>query len=85
MHATPRHDASTFPRTPALPTVRDRPAPSRAVPRLVTSRLGWTLGQLATAALVLLALVGSLIVLGRCARAARLAPPAPGDQWDTDG
>jgi hypothetical protein len=64
MHATTPHDASTFPLTPALPSVRDRHAPSRSVPRLDTSRLGWTLGQLATAAVVLLALVGCFIVLG---------------------
>src|SRR5215213_1674962 len=64
MHATTPHDASAFPLTSALPSVRDRHAPSRSVPRLDTSRLGWTLGQFATAALVLLALVGSFIVLG---------------------
>jgi hypothetical protein len=64
MHAKTPHDASTFPLPPALPSVRDRQAPSRSVPRLDTSRLGWTLGQLATAAVVLLALVASFIVLG---------------------
>jgi mannose-6-phosphate isomerase-like protein (cupin superfamily) len=64
MHTTTLHDSPTFRLTPALPSVRDRHARTRSVPRLDTSRLGWTLGQLATAALVLLALVGSFIVLG---------------------
>jgi hypothetical protein len=62
MHATTLHDATAFPQAPLPLTVRDRFMPSPALP--ARSRPGRTLGQLATAALVLLALVGSIVVLG---------------------
>ncbi|MBL8129522.1 MAG: hypothetical protein JNM64_17940, partial [Chloroflexia bacterium] len=64
MHATTLHDASTPVLTPALPTVRNSHAPSRSVTWPGASRLGWSLGHFATVALVLLALAGSIIVLG---------------------
>ena len=64
MHTTTLHDSAVFPVPPARPKLRDRHAAARSVPRLDTSRLRWTLGQLATAVLVLLALVGSVVALG---------------------
>lgn len=64
MHATTLHDAFTPVLTPPLPTVRNSHAPSRSVTWPGASRLGWSLGHFATVALVLLALAGSIIVLG---------------------
>ncbi len=64
MHPTTVHDSVVFPLTPARPTIRDPLAASRSVPEISPPRPGWALVQLATAALVVLALVGSVVALG---------------------